>query len=154
MSSWPEPKPRVRHLTEPSRHPEKLLYFIYHLRPPQNYWINQILTAGLVDSINNQLCKMILSCAMLFAYFNVYFLERERERETVWAGEGQRERETLNLKQALGSELSAQSPLAGLEPRNRKIMIWAEVRCLTNWATWAPHQSTLIVLFICCSFWL
>ena len=32
----------------------------------------------------------------------------------VWAGEGQRERETQNLKQALGSELSAQSLTRGL----------------------------------------
>ena len=46
----------------------------------------------------------------LFIYlFNVYLLLRERDR--AWAGEGQRERETQNLKQALGSELSAQSPI-------------------------------------------
>ena len=38
-------------------------------------------------------------------------------------GEGQRERETQNLKQAPGRELSAQSPEAGLESANRKIMI-------------------------------
>ena len=37
-------------------------------------------------------------------------------------GEGQRERETQNLKQAPGSELSAQSPTLGLEPTKRKIM--------------------------------
>ena len=32
-------------------------------------------------------------------------------------GEGQRERETQNLKQAPGSELSAQSPTWGLNPQ-------------------------------------
>ena len=34
----------------------------------------------------------------------------ERKRDTVRTGEEQRERETPNLKQAPGSELSAQSP--------------------------------------------
>ena len=45
--------------------------------------------------------------------------QRERERE--------RERETPNGKQAPGSELSAQSPEAGLEPANGEIMTWAAV---------------------------
>ena len=36
-----------------------------------------------------------------------------RERESMQAGEGQRERKTQNLKQALGSELSAQSLVRG-----------------------------------------
>ena len=36
-----------------------------------------------------------------------------RHRETAQAGEGQRERETQNPKQALGSELSAQSLMRG-----------------------------------------
>ena len=37
-------------------------------------------------------------------------------------GEGQRERETRNLKQAPGSELSGTEPDAGLELVNCKIM--------------------------------
>ena len=37
-------------------------------------------------------------------------------------GEGQRERETQNPKQAPGSELSATEPDAGLEPTNHKIV--------------------------------
>ena len=42
--------------------------------------------------------------------FCVYFIfEKEREQ----AGEGKRERESQNLKQAPGSELSAQSPTRG-----------------------------------------
>ena len=39
----------------------------------------------------------------------MFIFERERERALV--GEGQRERETQNPKQAPGSELSAQSPI-------------------------------------------
>ena len=38
------------------------------------------------------------------------------------SAEGQRERETQNLKQAPGSELSAQSPNGGLELTNCEIM--------------------------------
>ena len=47
--------------------------------------------------------------------------ERERERESASGGgaerERERERETQNLKQAPGSELSAQSPTWGLNPQ-------------------------------------
>ena len=45
-------------------------------------------------------------------FFNVYLFLRETETERE-QGRG-RERETQNLKQALGSELSAQSPAQGL----------------------------------------
>ena len=41
---------------------------------------------------------------------DVFIFEREREREREQADEGQREREAQNLKQAPGSELSAQRP--------------------------------------------
>ena len=37
----------------------------------------------------------------------------ETERDRAWAGEGQRDRETQNPKQAPGSKLSAQSPTQG-----------------------------------------
>ena len=46
-----------------------------------------------------------------YYYLDVFIFEREREREL---GERQRERETQNLKQAPGSELSAQSLRRGL----------------------------------------
>ena len=54
-----------------------------------------------------------------FFFFNfIYFLERERETERQsMSREGQREEETQNLKQAPGSELSAQSPMWGSNPR-------------------------------------
>ena len=43
----------------------------------------------------------------------MFIFEIERERDRVQAGEEQRERETQNLKQAPGSELSAQSLMQG-----------------------------------------
>ena len=43
-------------------------------------------------------------------------------RDRVQAGEGQRERETQNLKQAPGSELAAQSPMGGLQLTNLEVM--------------------------------
>ena len=57
-------------------------------------------------------------------FFNVYLFLREREREI---GEGQRETETQNPKQAPGSELSTQSPTWGSnpcthEPMNRDVV--------------------------------
>ena len=47
---------------------------------------------------------------------------RERERDRVQVGEGQREgeRETQNLKQAPGSELSAQSLTRDSNSKNRR----------------------------------
>ena len=53
-----------------------------------------------------------------FFFFNVclFLRERERERETEWEQGRGRERETQNLKQAPGSELSAQSPTWGSNP--------------------------------------
>ena len=50
--------------------------------------------------------------------FRLVILERERERDRipVWERAG-RERETQDPKQAPGSELSAQSPMQGTNPR-------------------------------------
>ena len=53
-------------------------------------------------------------------FFLIYFQERERETE-LESGRS-RERETNNLRQAPGSELSAQRLMAGLELVNCKIM--------------------------------
>ena len=49
---------------------------------------------------------------------SLFILERERDREQV--GKRQRERETQNLKQAPGSELSAQSPTWGSNSRTMR----------------------------------
>ena len=51
----------------------------------------------------------------LFLRF-IFERDRERERERQRDRERQRERETQNLKQAPGSEPSAQSPMRGLNP--------------------------------------
>ena len=64
----------------------------------------------------------------------IYFWERETEHE--W-GERQRDGDT---KSETGSRLWAVStePYMGHQPMNFEIMNWAEVACLTNWATQAP----------------
>ena len=72
--------------------------------------------------------------------------DRERERDRVWAGERQKERETQNPKQAPGSELFSTEPHAGLEPTNREIMTWAEVGCLTIWATQVPLRDAHLIV--------
>ena len=68
---------------------------------------------------------------LMFAYF--------WERETEYEGGGCRDSETQNLNET-GPRLWAVStePDAGLELRNGEIMTWAEVRCLTYWASQMP----------------
>ena len=52
---------------------------------------------------------------IIIIFFLCLFLrERESERDRTQEEKGQRERETQNLKQAPGSQLSAQSPMRGL----------------------------------------
>ena len=77
---------------------------------------------------------------ILFLFFkNVYLFLRERDRAQ--AGEGQREREGDTESKA-GSRLGAVStePNVGLKHTNHKIMTWAEVRCLIDWATQVSHN--------------
>ena len=64
----------------------------------------------------------------------IYFWQRDR----AWAGEGQRERETQNPKQAPGSELSGTEPDMGPEPTDCETMTRAEVGRSTNRTTQAP----------------
>ena len=52
--------------------------------------------------------------------FNVYLFLSERERHRVQVGEGGAERETQNLRQAAGSEPSAQSLTRGSNPQTMK----------------------------------
>ena len=66
-------------------------------------------------------------------------------------GEGQRERETQNPKQAPGSWVVSTEPDVGLELTNREIMTWAEVRRPTNWATQAPLIEH-VLLFVLAQF--
>ena len=85
-----------------------------------------------------------------FSFLKVFYLVL-RER----AGEGKRERETQNLKQTPSFELS--QPDEGLEPKNSEIITWAEVRCLTDWATQVPlllfifkPYLTGVDFYVCC----
>ena len=66
--------------------------------------------------------------------FLMFIFETGRDR--AWTGEGQRERDAQNLKQAPGSVST--EPDAALELTDREIMTWAEVGHLTDWATQAP----------------
>ena len=73
--------------------------------------------------INSSVTKLHLDTELVmyaenfapFLFFN--FLMFIFERDRVQAGEGQRERETHNLKQASGSERSVQNPTRGSNPR-------------------------------------
>ena len=46
-------------------------------------------------------------------FFKLFLMSILGERNRSWAGEGQNEQETQNLKQTPGSELSAQSLMQG-----------------------------------------
>ena len=57
-------------------------------------------------------------------FFNVYLFLTERNR--AWVGEGQRERETQNPKQAPSSELPAQSPMRSSSSQTARS--WPELK--------------------------
>ena len=76
----------------------------------------------------------------IFNFFNVYLFLRQRE--SAWAGEGQRERETQNPKQAPGSELSAQSPTRG--SNSRTVRSWPEPKSAAQ-PTEPPRRPWLIL---------
>ena len=63
-----------------------------------------------------EVLRILLFLKILLTF--IHFWETERDR--VQAGEGQRERETQNLKEAPGSELSAQSPTRGSNSRTAR----------------------------------
>ena len=73
-----------------------------------------------------------------------------RERQSASGGRTEREGRQ-NPKQAPGSELSAQSLMRGLNS-DCKIMTLAEVGCLTDWATQAPQEESILNLtnIVCC----
>ena len=57
---------------------------------------------------------------IFFNFFLMFVFIFETERDRAWAGEGQRERETEKLKQAPGSDLSAQNPTQVSNPRTMR----------------------------------
>ena len=77
-------------------------------------------------SANMDLCFWVYWRVLFFflIFLNVFLFIFETERNRAWAGEGQRERETQNLKQAPGSELSAQSLTRG--SNSQTVRSWPE----------------------------
>ena len=71
-------------------------------------------------------CIAAYTCTMFWfflIFLNIYLFLRDRGRQSMSRGGGERERETQNLKQAPGSELFVTTePDAGLELTNCKIM--------------------------------
>ena len=77
--------------------------------------------------------------------FLQFFLNLFRERESMWAGEGQRERER---RQRIPSRLSTVSaePHTGLDPMNCEITTWAEVKSwMLNWLS-HPGASSIFAV--------
>ena len=70
-------------------------------------------------------------------FFTVYLFLREKER---YGGGADSEGDTVT---EAGSRFWAVStePDKELEPTNLEIMTWAEVWCLTDWATQAPQET-------------
>ena len=82
---------------------------------------------------------LLLRCSnfLYFTYLLIYtyFWERERESALEW-GKG-RERKGERIWSRLYAD--SREPDVGLELMNSEIMTWAEVGCLTNWATLVPR---------------
>ena len=73
----------------------------------------------------------------------IYIWQKERETRSMSGGGAERKGDT---ESEAGSRLWAVStePNAGLELTNLEIMTWAEVGCLTNWATQTPRESHVL----------
>ena len=113
-------------------------------RPKLNHWFGvpylKLIPRHFYKGIFPRFCKYIIGSiihywwlAILFFKKNFFFqrlfiFETERDRE--WTGEGQRERETQNPKQALGSELSAQSLMRVLN--SWTVRSWPESKSATQ----------------------
>ena len=72
----------------------------------------------------------------------IYFWETERDRE--WAWDGQRERQTQNLKQTPGSKRSAQRLMRGLNPRT--VRSWPEPKSTNAQPTEPPRRPVQVSL--------
>ena len=112
VRSWPELKSDAQPTEQPRRPRRYLLkpYCVFSLRL---WWHELVLLMHFLFYIIFFIKKI---------FFNVYLFLRQRETEHE---QGRvRERETQNLKQALGSELSAQSPTQG--SNSRALRSWPE----------------------------
>ena len=88
--------------------------------------------------------------------FNVYLFlrqrdrdrERQKQRDRAWVREGQRGRETQNTKQALGSKLSAQSPMWVWN--SQTVRSWPEPK----WdASQLSHPGAPVLSILHCGWW-
>ena len=77
----------------------------------------------------------------LFKFFLTFIHFWETERDRVWEGEEQRERETQNVKQAPGSEPPAQSPTQGSNPPTARS--WPEPKSDTE-PTEPPRRPKIL----------
>ena len=87
-------------------------------------------------------------------FFNAYLLLRDREKESMSMGGPERGGDTVF---EAGSRLWAVSTErdAGLQLMNHEVMTWADVACLTDWATQVTHFQILkkcILLVSSCLF--
>ena len=110
---------------------------------------------GLFDSISLPLIHILLirivslqtsvTVYQLLLFFFKFFKKCSflRERASM-SGSGAQREEIQKLKQALGSELSGQSPTRGSNSQTCEIMNRAKVWCLTDWATQAFLPSVII----------
>ena len=83
--------------------------------PSPNFYNCHSLLMFVIFNFLNLFCK----CLFIFERERVYVCEWGRVRE----------RGKQDLKRT-----DSREPHVGLKLRNHKIMIWAQVRCLTNWA--------------------
>ena len=75
----------------------------------------------------------------------MFIFERQKERETTRAGEGQRKRETQNQKQDPGSKLLAQSLTQG--SNSQAFKLWDHDLSQSQPLNWLSHPGAPEVLF-------
>ena len=73
--------------------------------------------------------------------FNVYLFLREREKERAWVGEKQRGEGDTESEAVSRLWVVSTEPGVGLKLTNHEIVTWAEVGCLTYWATQVPQDG-------------
>lgn len=97
-------------------------------------WVFNRISMGLMMLyIDGGLMRTVLSPSPTF--FGKCLFMFERDRKSMWAGEGQTDRQWIQRRFCTNSRKLD----VGLERTNREIMTWAQVRCSTNGATQAPQ---------------
>ena len=103
--------------------------FLITLKIPQKHNFCDCLIVSCMNDLfgywKQHIVNVFLFIWVLKHFFNFYLL-CFRDRDRTWMGEEQRDRETQNPKEASGSELSAQSPMQGLNPRT--VTSWPKLK--------------------------